>query len=43
MDYHARQGYGCTMARNRIAADALNAGYEYVLMVDNDMFDYQSE
>ena len=37
VDYHARQGYGCAMARNRIAADTLNAGYDYVLMVDNDI------
>ena len=37
VDYHARQGYGCAMARNRIAADALNAHYDYVFMVDNDI------
>ncbi len=37
MDYKPRTGYGCGMARNRIAADALNAGYDYVLMVDNDI------
>lgn len=37
VDYHARQGYGCAMARNRIAADALNANYDRVLMVDNDI------
>ena len=37
VDYRARQGYGCAMARNRIAADALNAHYDYVLMVDNDI------
>lgn len=37
VDYRPRQGYGCAMARNRIAADALNAGYDYVLMVDNDI------
>ena len=37
VDYKPRQGYGCAMARNRIAADALNAGYDYVLMVDNDI------
>lgn len=37
VDYHARAGYGCAMARNRIAADALNAHYDYVLMVDNDI------
>ena len=37
VDYRARQGYGCAMARNRIAADALNAHYDYVMMVDNDI------
>lgn len=37
VDYHPRQGYGCAMARNRIAADALNADYDRVLMVDNDI------
>lgn len=37
VDYHARAGYGCAMARNRIAADTLNAHYDYVLMVDNDI------
>lgn len=37
VDYKPRTGYGCGMARNRIAADALNAGYDYVLMVDNDI------
>lgn len=37
VDYRARQGYGCAMARNRIAADALNARYDYVMMVDNDI------
>ena len=37
VDYRARQGYGCAMARNRIAADALDAGYDYVMMVDNDI------
>ena len=37
VDYKPRQGYGCDMARNRIAADAINAGYDYVLMVDNDI------
>ena len=37
VDYRARQGYGCAMARNRIAADALNAHYDRVLMVDNDI------
>ena len=37
VDYKPRQGYGCDMARNRIAADALNAGYDFVLMVDNDI------
>lgn len=37
IDYKPRQGYGCDMARNRIAADALNARYDRVLMVDNDI------
>ncbi|MBO7685576.1 MAG: hypothetical protein J6V72_04290 [Kiritimatiellae bacterium] len=37
VDYKPRSGYGCAMARNRIAADALNARYDYVLMVDNDI------
>ena len=37
VDYHPRAGYGVAMARNRIAADALDAGYDRVLMVDNDI------
>lgn len=37
VDYRARAGYGCGMARNRIAADALNGGYDRVMMVDNDI------
>ena len=37
VDYKPRQGYGCAMARHRIAADAMNAHYEYVMMVDNDI------
>ena len=37
VDCKPRQGYGCAMARNRIAADALNAHYDRVLMVDNDI------
>lgn len=37
VDYKPRQGYGCAMARNRIAADALNAHYDFVMMVDNDI------
>ena len=37
VDYKPRPGYGCAMARNRIAADALNAHYDYVMMVDNDI------
>lgn len=37
VDYKPRQGYGCAMARNRIAADALNARYDRVMMVDNDI------
>ena len=37
VDYRPRQGYGCDMARNRIAADALNARYDRLLFVDNDI------
>ena len=37
VDCKPRTGYGCAMARNRIAADALNAHYDFVLMVDNDI------
>ena len=37
VDYKPRNGYGCAMARNRIAADALNAKYDFVMMVDNDI------
>lgn len=37
VDCKPRTGYGCAMARNRIAADALNAHYDYVMMVDNDI------
>lgn len=37
VDWKPRPGYGCDMARNRIAADALSANYDRVLMVDNDM------
>jgi len=37
VDCKPRTGYGCAMARNRIAADALNAHYDRVLMVDNDI------
>ena len=37
VDCKPRTGYGCAMARNRIAADALNGRYDYVLMVDNDI------
>lgn len=37
VDYKPRQGYGCAMARNRIAADALNAHYDWVMMADNDI------
>ena len=37
VDCKPRTGYGCAMARNRIAADALNARYDSVLMVDNDI------
>ena len=37
VDCKPRTGYGCDMARNRIAADALNARYDFVMMVDNDI------
>lgn len=37
VDYRPRAGYGCAMARNRIAADAIDARYDFVLMVDNDI------
>ena len=37
VDYRPRPGYGCDMARNRIAADAINAHYDRVMMVDNDI------
>lgn len=37
VDYRPRSGYGCAMARNRIAADAINAKYDFVMMVDNDI------
>ena len=37
VDYRPRTGYGCAMARNRIAADAINAKYDFVMMVDNDI------
>lgn len=37
VDCKPRTGYGIDMARNRIAADALNAHYDAVLMVDNDI------
>ena len=37
VDCKPRTGYGCDMARNRIAADALNAHYDFVMMVDNDI------
>ena len=37
VDYKPCIGYGCSMARNRIAADALAGGYDRLLMVDNDM------
>ena len=37
VDCKPRTGYGCDMARNRIAADALNARYDRVMMVDNDI------
>lgn len=37
VDYRPRVGYGVGMARNRIVADALDAGYDRVLMVDNDI------
>ena len=31
------RGYDCATARNRIAQKTLDGGYEYVLMVDNDV------
>lgn len=37
VDYRPCAGYGCAMARNRIAADALAGGYDRLLMVDNDI------
>jgi len=37
VDCKPRTGYGCAMARNRIAADAINARYDFVMMVDNDI------
>ena len=37
VDYRPCAGYGCAMARNRIAADAVSGGYDRVLMVDNDI------
>ena len=37
VDCKPRTGYGCDMARNRIAADAINAKYDFVMMVDNDI------
>ena len=37
VDYMPRAGYGVAMARNRIAADALDGEYDRVLMVDNDV------
>ena len=37
VDYRPRAGYGVGMARNRMAADAINARYDRLLMVDNDI------
>ena len=31
------RGYDCATARNRIAQNAIDGGYDYVLMVDNDV------
>lgn len=37
VDLKPCSGYGVAMARNRIAADALAAGYDRAMMVDNDV------
>lgn len=37
VDCIAKAGYGVAMARNRIASDALDGGYDWLLMVDDDV------
>lgn len=37
VDFDFVRGYDCATARNRIAQKALDGGYDYVLMVDNDV------
>lgn len=36
-DFQFVRGYDCATARNRIAKLAIDGGYDYVLMVDNDV------
>ena len=36
-DFRFVRGYDCATARNRIAKLAIDGGYDYVLMVDNDV------
>ena len=36
-DFEFVRGYDCATARNRIAQKAIDGGYDYVLMVDNDV------
>ena len=37
VDCRPKEGYGVAMARNRMASDALDGGYDWLLMVDNDV------
>ena len=37
VDFSFVRGYDCATARNRIADKAMKGGYDYVLMVDNDV------
>lgn len=37
VDFDFVRGYDCATARNAIAQRAINGGYDYVLMVDNDV------
>ncbi len=37
VDFEFVRGYDCATARNRIAQRSLDGGYDYVLMVDNDV------
>ena len=37
VDFDFVRGYDCATARNRIAQKTLDGGYDYVLMVDNDV------